>query len=70
MVSACVVPSIFVSGIGICSVIQEKTTDLAVAILHCEQQWYIPVLGDKLRVRLQTQKLQRPVLFAQLFIFC
>ena len=49
MLSNSVVPSIFVSGIYICSMIQKKATDLTVAILHCKKQWYIPILGDKFR---------------------
>ena len=51
MLSNSAVPSIFVSGIYICSVIQEKATDLTVAILYCKKQWYIPILEDKFRLR-------------------
>ena len=50
MISISVVPSTFVPGIYICSMVQQKATDLTVAILYCQQQWYIPILGDKFRL--------------------
>lgn len=51
MISNSKVPSIFVPGIYICSMIQKKTTDLTVAIMYCKKQWYIPILRDKFRVK-------------------
>lgn len=73
MISISVVPSIFVPGIYICSMVQEKATDLTVAILYCEQQWYTPILGDKCR-RVVTQtpnaRTAKALVFAHLSLSC
>lgn len=55
MISNSMVPSIFVPGIYIRSMIQEKVADLTVAILYCKKQWSIPILGDKFRLRLELR---------------